>query len=187
MKRSILTLAIVAMAVPVIAADSYTVDSRHTWPVFEINHLGFSTQRGRFNKTTGRIVLDAAAKQGSVDIAIDTAFIDMGLEDWDKHMKSDEFFNVEKFPTMTFKSDRLAFDGDRLIGAEGNLTLLGVTKPVKLSVSNFRCGTHPLNKKAVCGADVATVIKRSEFGMTKYLPAVGDVVKVTIPVEAFKD
>jgi polyisoprenoid-binding protein YceI len=186
-KRSALTLAIVAVAAPVIAADSYTIDSRHTWPVFEINHLGFSTQRGRFNKTTGKIILDLAAKQGSIDIAVDTASIDMGLEDWDKHMKSDEFFNVEKFPTMAFKADRLAFDGDRLIGADGNLTLLGVTKPVRLSVSNFRCGTHPLNKKAVCGADVATVIKRSEFGMTKSLPAVGDLVKVTVPVEAFKD
>ncbi len=187
MKRVVLALSVVATAAPAIAAESYTVDSRHTWPVFEINHLGFSTQRGRFNKTTGKIVLDAAAKQGSIDIAIDTASIDMGLEDWDKHMKSDEFFNVEKFPTMTFRSDKLSFDGDRLIGADGNLTLLGVTKQVRLSVSNFRCGTHPLNKKAVCGADVATLIKRSEFGMTKYVPAVGDLVKVTIPVEAFKD
>lgn len=187
MKRVILALSVAATAAPAIAAETYIVDSRHTWPVFEINHLGFSTQRGRFNKTTGKIVLDAAAKQGSIDIAVDTASIDMGLEDWDKHMKSDEFFNVEKFPTMTFKSDKLSFDGDRLIGADGSLTLLGVTKPVRLFVSNFRCGTHPLNKKAVCGADVATVIKRSEFGMTKYVPSVGDLVKVTIPVEAFKD
>lgn len=187
MKRTLLALSLVASATPVVAAESYAVDPRHTWPVFEVNHLGFSTQRGRFNKTSGKIVLDTAAKKGTIDIAIDTASIDMGLEEWDKHLKSDEFFNVEKFPTMTFKSDKLSFDGDKLVGAEGSLTLLGVTRLVTLSVSNFRCAPHPLNKKPTCGADATTVIKRSEFGMTKSVPAVGDVVKITIPVEAVKD
>ena len=177
------TLAGSAMA----ATESYTVDPRHTWPVFEVNHLGFSTQRGRFDKTSGKIVLDRATKTGTVDITIDTASIDMGIEKWNEHMKSDEFFNVQKFPTMTFKSNKLVFDGDKLVAAEGDLTLLGVTKPVKLAVTSFHCGPNPVAKKDACGADITTTIKRSEFGMTKLVPAVGDEVKINIPVEAFKE
>ncbi len=177
------TLAGSALAAP----ESYTVDPRHTYPVFEVNHLGFSTQRGRFNKVTGKIVLDRAAKSGSIDVAIDTTSIDMGLDKWDEHMKSDEFFNVAKFPTMTFKSTKVVFDGDKLVGAEGDFTLLGVTKPVKLAVSGFHCGQNPVAKKDACGADASTTIKRSEFGMTKFVPGVSDDVKIMIPVEAFKD
>lgn len=187
MKRCAAALLIGTLTVPAFAAENYTIDPKHTRPLFEINHLGFSTQHGRFGKTSGKITLDTGAKTGSVDISIDTASIDMGLADWDKHMKSDEFFNVEKFPTMTFKSDKLQFDGNKVVGAEGSLTLLGVTKPIKLAVSNFRCGPHPLLKKTACGADVTATIKRSEFGMTKLVPAIGDVVKLEIPVEALQD
>jgi polyisoprenoid-binding protein YceI len=177
------TLAASALAAP----ESYTVDPRHTWPVFEINHFGFSTQRGRFNKSSGKILLDRAAKSGTVDLVIDTGSIDMGLEKWDEHMKSDEFFNVAKFPTMSFKSTKLVFDGDKVVGAEGEFTLLDVTKPVKLAVNGFHCAPNPVAKKDACGADISTTIKRSEFGMTKYLPNVGDIVKIMIPLEAFKD
>ena len=102
-------------------------------------------------------------------------------------MMSPDFFNVEKFPTMYFKSSKLKFDGDKLVGADGELTLLGVTKPVSLNITGYRCGNHPMTKKAMCGADVTTSIKRSDFGMGYGLPAVGDDIKITIPVEAFKD
>ena len=74
-----------------------------------------------------------------------------------------------------------------MVAAEGEFTLLGVTKPLKLTVSNFRCGANPMSKKAMCGADIAVTIKRSDFGMTKYLPAIGDEVKISSPVEAYKD
>lgn len=169
------------------ANETFTIDSTHTWPVFEVNHLGFSTQRGRFNKTTGKIMLDRAAKKGSVEVSIDTASIDMGLEKWDGHMKSDDFFNVEKFPSMTFKAEKFTFDGDKPVAAEGTLTLLGVSKPVTLKIAGFTCGVHPINKKALCAGDLTTTIKRSEYGMTKYLPNISDEVKILIPVEAFKD
>jgi len=177
------TLAASALAAP----ESYTVDPRHTHPVFEVNHLGFSTQRGRFDKVTGKIVLDRAAKAGSIDVVVDTNSLNMGLDKWDEHMKSDEFFNVAKFPTMTFKSTKVVFDGDKLVAAEGDFTLLGVTKPVKLAITSFHCGQNPVAKKDACGADASTTIKRSEFGMTKYVPGVSDEVKIMIPVEAFKD
>jgi polyisoprenoid-binding protein YceI len=188
MKPIVLAVVAAALSAPAVAApESYTVDARHTWPVFEISHFGYSTQRGRFNKSSGKILLDRAAKSGSVDLVIDTASLDMGLDKWDEHLKSDEFFNVAKFPTMTFKSTQLTFDGDKVVGAEGDFTLLGVTKPVKLAVGNFHCAPHPIAKKDACGADISTTIKRSEFGMTKYLPNVGDDVKILVPVEAFKD
>ena len=191
-KKRATALIVTAMIVPAIslpayAADSYTIDSRHTLPVFEVNHLGFSTQRGRFNKVSGNIVLDVPAKSGVISITIDPASIDMGLDEWDKHLRSEDFFNAEKFPAMTFKSDKLIFDGDKLIGAEGRFTLLGVTKPVKLAINGLHCAPHPVNKKPLCGADATTTIKRSEYGMMKYLPAISDDVKVMIPVEAFKD
>lgn len=187
MKSLLALLLSAALATPALAAERYTIDARHTFPVFEINHLGFSTQRGRFNQTEGEITLDVAARRGSIDVRIATASIDMGLDDWDRHMRNADFFDVEVHPTMTFTSDRLVFDGDKPVAAHGTLTLLGVSKPVTLAIANFRCGTHPINKRALCGADVSGHIKRSEFGMTRYLPAIGDDVRLLIPVEAFKD
>jgi len=169
------------------AAETFTIDARHTFPVFEINHLGFSTQRGRFNKTEGKIALDRAAGTGSVDIRIDSGSIDMGLEDWDKHMRGEDFFNVAQHPFMSFTADRFTFDGEKPVAAEGTLTLLGIAKPVALKITGFNCGTHPINKKALCAADISTTIRRSEWGMKKYLPAIGDEVTIKIPVEAFKD
>lgn len=175
------------LAAPAFAADSYTVDSRHTFPMFEVNHMGFSTQRGRFNQSSGKITLDTAAKKGSVELTITTASLDMGLDKWDEHLKSEDFFNVAQFPTMHFTSDKLVFDGDKVVAAEGSFTLLGVTKPLTLTVSNFRCAPHPMNKKQTCGADITATFKRSEFGMTKYVPGVSDEVKISTPVEAIKD
>lgn len=169
------------------AADSYTVDPTHTYPTFEVNHLGFSISRGTFHKSSGKIMVDTAAKSGMIDISIDTASLNTGLAKRDDHLKSDEFFNVAKFPAMTFKSSKLKFNGDKLAGADGELTLLGVTKPVTLNVDWFACGNHPIAKKPVCGANATTTIKRSEFGMGAYVPAVGDEVKIAIQVEAFKD
>jgi polyisoprenoid-binding protein YceI len=175
------------LATPVYAADNYTIDSRHTFPVFEVNHLGFSTQRGRFNQSSGKITLDIAAKKGSVDLTIDTASLDMGFDKWDEHMKAEGFFNVEFYPTMRFVSNKLVFEGDKVVAAEGSFTLLDVTRPMRLTVSNFHCAPHPMNKKPTCGADVTATLKRSEFGMTKYVPAVSDEVRISVPVEAAKD
>ncbi len=176
-----------AVGAPAYAADTYTIDPNHTWPIFEVNHFGFSTQRGRFDKSSGKITLDLAAKKGSVDLTIQTASIDMGFEKWNEHMKSAEFFNVAQFPTMHFTSDKLVFDGDKVVAAEGSLTLLGTTRPLTLTVSNFRCGTFPLTKKPRCGADVSATFKRMDFGMAKYVPAISDEVKIMSPVEADKD
>ncbi len=187
MKKTLFAILAATVAAPALAAESYTVDPRHTFPSFEVNHLGFSTQRGRFNKTSGRIVLDRQAKSGSVDIVIEAASVDSGLDKLEEHMRGEDFFNVEKFPTLAFKSRAVKFSGDKPSAVEGDFTLLGVTRPVTLTITAFNCGVHPINKKDVCGADAMAVIKRSEFGMTKYVPGVSDEVKLFIQVEAFKD
>lgn len=188
MKKSLIAFAIAGtLSTSVFAADTYTIDARHTFPSFEVSHLGFSIQRGRFNKTSGSIMLDTAARSGSIDISIDASSLDTGLAELEKHMQGEDFFDTAKYPTITFKSKSLKFDGDKLTGADGDFTLLGVTKPVHLTIDHFKCAPHPMNKKPMCGANATTEIKRSEFGMTKYVPAVGDEVKIAIQVEALRD
>lgn len=169
------------------APESYTIDSRHTFPSFEVNHLGFSTQRGRFNKTTGRIVLDRAAKKASAEITIDANSVDTGLTELEDHLRKPDFFDTAKHPTITFKSTGAKFDGETLKALEGELTMRGQTKPVTLTVNKLNCGTHPMTKKAVCGADAVATIKRSDFGINYALPVVGDEVKLALQVEATKD
>jgi len=175
------------LSVSAFAADSYTIDPRHTFPSFEISHLGFSIQRGRFNNSAGKITLDTAAQSGSIAVSIDAASIDTGLAELEKHLQSEEFFDAAKYPTIAFTSKNLKFDGDKLVGADGDFTLHGVTRPVSLQIDHFRCAPHPMNKKPTCGANATTTIKRSEFGIAKYVPAVGDEVKITIQVEATRD
>ncbi len=176
-----------AFALPAAAADSYTVDPAHTYPNFEINHLGLSTMHGRFGATTGKITLDTAAKSGSIEITIDATSIDTGHAKRDAHLKSEEFFNIGKFPTLSYKATKLKFDGDKLSGADGELTLLGVTRPVSLAITAFNCKPHPMTKKPMCGANATAAIKRSDYGLSTYVPAVGDEVTIIIEVEAAKD
>jgi len=183
-----------ALALPLILATpafaepvAYTIDANHTYPYFEVDHLGLTTQRGRFNKTGGRIVLDAAARQGSVEVSIDAASIDMGFARWNDNMRGENYFNTATYPSIVFKAERLVFDGDKPVAAEGSLTLLGVTRPLTLTISRFHCAPHPLNKRETCGADILATLKRSDFGMTKYIPSVGDEVRLSIAVEAYRE
>lgn len=169
------------------APDTFTVDSRHTYPMFEVSHFGISMQRGRFDKTHGKIVLDRAARTGSIDVTIDVTSISMGFEEWNAHVRAEGLFHTEKFPVITFKSSKLIFDGDKPVAADGEFTLLGVTKPLRLKIAGFACTEHPMLKKLYCGAEVTAQIRRSDFGMTKGIPVVGDEVRLMSPVEALKD
>ena len=166
-------------------AENFTIDASHTLPVFEVNHLGFSTQRGRFNEAHGTIALDPKARSGRVTLTIEANSIDMGLPKWDEHMKSEDFFHTAKFPTIQFEAKTFEFKDEVPVAASGSLTLLGVTRPVRLEIHGFKCGENPIIKKSVCGANIEAHLKRSEFGMTKYLPAISDDVHVLVPVEAF--
>jgi polyisoprenoid-binding protein YceI len=187
MDKLILLLSATLLALPASAVDTYTIDPTHTWPMFEVSHLGFSTQRGRFDKTSGKVTLDTDTKTGHIELVIDTTSLNMGFDEWNRHMKGPDFFSVVYFPTMTFTSDKIVFDGDKPVTASGTLTLLGESRPITLTISDFKCGTHPMLRKAMCGANISTTIKRSDFGMKKFIPAVGDEVKIYSPVEAYKD
>lgn len=169
------------------AADSYTIDPRHTFPGFAVSHIGFSTQHGRFDRSSGKIKLDTQTHTGSIEVSIEADSIDTGLPELEAKLKEAGFFDTAKHPTISFTADQLEFSGNTPVAAEGTLTLLGVSKPLRLGIDHFHCGVHPIYKREVCGADASGQIKRSDFGMTAFLPAVGDDVRIEIQVEAFKD
>lgn len=186
MKR--LTLASLALiALPAFAApETFVIDGMHTFPSFTYNHFGYTQQTSRFNKTTGKVVLDKAAKTGSVDVAIDMKSVETGSI-LNEHIQGEDFFDTAKFPTATFKSTAVRFVGDKPSEVDGNLTIKGVTKPVTLKVANFQLMQHPMMKKDAMGANASTTIKRSEFNAGKYAPYVSDDVTITIAIEAIKE
>ena len=168
-------------------AASYTIDPTHTYPSFKISHLGFSTMLGRFNTSSGKITMDKAKGTGSVELEVDVDSIDTGMEKRDKHLRSPDFFNVAEFPKMTFKSTKVTINKDDSAVVVGDLTIMGVTKPLTLNVSKISCGVHPFSKKDVCGFDATGSLKRSSFGMKYGLPAIGDDVTLIIEAEAVKN
>jgi polyisoprenoid-binding protein YceI len=177
-----------AVAAPALAApETYVIDGSHTLPRFSYSHLGYSTQLSRFDKTTGKITYDKIAKTGSVDITIDTKSVNTGSSVFNEHIQGADFFDTAKYPTATFKSTKVNFDGDKPSTIEGNLTIKGVTKPVVLKVTSFQAMPHPMLKKDAIGANATVVIKRSEFNAGKYAPYVSDEVTIDIPVEAVKE
>ena len=176
-----------ASGVAAAAEETYVTDPVHSEPSYEIRHTLFSTQRGEFTKSSATIMLDREAKTGSIDVSIDTTSIRSHDPRLDSILKGEDYFNVAKYPTMTFKSTALHFDGDRLTGVDGELTMIGVSKPISLKVANFVCGDNPFNKKPMCGAEVSATIKRSEWGMkTGIGRSSGDEVRIQIPVEAYR-
>jgi polyisoprenoid-binding protein YceI len=188
MKCAIFSAAALLAALPAAAEpESFTVDPRHTFPGYEVGHFGYSFQRGRFNRTSGKITLDAAARQGSADISIDTASVSNGVEKLEEHLRSEDFFNAARFPQMTFKSTNFTFEGDKVRKASGDLTIAGITRPVTFDVTHFNCGINAMTKRKICGADMSATIKRSEFGMKYGLPALADDVLLRVNVEAIKD
>jgi polyisoprenoid-binding protein YceI len=188
MTRAVVALLAFAVALSAAAAEeTYAIDPVHSQPMFEVRHMGFSIQRGSFTKASGRITLDRAAKQGAIDVVIDAASIRTIDPRLDTHVKGEDFFNVAKYPTIVFKSTRLTFDGERVVAVDGELTLLGVTKPITLTVESELCGEHPINKRPMCGAEASATVKRSDWGMKYGLPkAVADDVRIIIPIEAYK-
>jgi polyisoprenoid-binding protein YceI len=168
------------------APETYVIEPSHTLPRFEYSHFGYSIQLSRFDKTSGTITLDRANKTGSVDVVIDAKSVNTGYALFNQHIQEADFFDTEMFPTITYKSTKLKFDGDKLVAVEGNLTIKDIAKPVTLTVNSFLCMPHPMVKKDACGATATAKVKRSDFNMGKHAPYVGDEVTLTIPVEAIK-
>ena len=184
---ALLTLA-AALSAPALAApETFVVQGDHTFPSFGYSHFGYSQQQSRFNKTTGKIVLDKAAKTGSVDILIDTTSVDTGSTLFNEHIQGADFLDTAKYPTATFKSTKVTFDGETPKTIEGNLTLKGVTKPVTLAVTHYQLAPHPMLKVDAIGANATATVKRTDFNMGKYAPYVGDDVTISIAIEAPKE
>jgi len=197
MSRIAIGLVAAALAAPVSAAsESFTIDPFHSHPHFVVNHLGFMDMTGRFDKMSGKITMDGAAKTGAVELVIETGSVTTGDSDKgtrprsrDEHLRSPDFFNVAEFPRMTFKGTAAKWTGDFPSAIDGQLTLLGVTKPVTLTVEKWRCGPDPRTqgKRYMCGGNATGTIKRSDFGMKFGIPAVSDEIKLMIGLEAFRD
>lgn len=168
------------------APETYVIDPSHTLPRFEYNHFGYSRQSSRFDKTTGNIVLDRAAKTGSVNVVIDATSINSGVPLFNQHLQGEDFFDTARFPTINFTSDTLTFSGDNLASVQGKLTIKDITRPVTLTLTSFQCMPHPMRKKEACGANATTQIKRSDFNMGKHVPSVSDEVSLTLGIEAIK-
>lgn len=180
-------LAAGAASTSALAADAYTIDPSHTYPSFEADHMGLSVWRGKFTKTSGTITLDRAAKTGTMDIVIDASSIDFGHAKLNEHVKSAEVFDVQKFPTATYKGTSIKFDGDKPVAVNGELTLHGVTKPVQLQITKFTCIQHPMLKREVCGADASATFNRADFGVSYGVPRFSPETKLAIQVEAIKN
>ena len=188
MNKLALAVALSAFSVAASAApETFNIDPTHTAPRFQYTHFGYSNQQHRFDKTSGKIVIDRAAHTGSVDVSIDAKSVNTGLALFNGHIQGEDYFDTAKYPTITFTSTKVKFDGDKPVAVDGNLTIKGVTKPVTLTVTSFQSMPHPMLKKDAIGADAITKVKRSDFNMGKNVPYVSDEVTLTIAVEAIKE
>ena len=174
-------LTFAALAAPV----TYNIDSAHTYPTFEADHLGgLSFWRGKINSTSGTVTLDKEAQTGTVEITMDMNSIDFGHDGLNDHAKTPDIFDTAQFPTATYTGRLTSFEDGAPTMVEGELTLHGVTQPVNLAVESFLCKEHPMMMREVCGADATAEIDRSDFGVTIGQPMFNMGVTLRISIEA---
>ena len=149
------------------APVTYTLDPRHTYPSFAVDHMGgLSVRRGLFTDTSGSVVYDKDAKSGSIEVTVNMSSVDTGLAKLDEHIKSPEILDVAKYPTATYTGQFTQWNGATPTEAQGTFMLHGVSKPLTLKINSFMCKPNPMTKKEVCGADVSAMFNRSDFGVT---------------------
>lgn len=146
---------------------TYQVDPSHTYPSFAADHFGgLSVWRGKFEKSSGTIVLDKDQSTGTVDITVDTSSIDFGMPKLNEHAKSAEMFDVEKYPTATYKGTFTGFKNGVPTKINGQFTLHGMTRPLTLTINQFKCTTSfPNDKREHCGADASATLNRADYGI----------------------
>jgi polyisoprenoid-binding protein YceI len=179
------SIAVLASAGVLAAPVTYVLDPKHTYPSFEADHMGgLSIWRGKFTSNSGKVVYDKAAKSGSIEVMVDIASIDFGMEKMNAHARSAEIFDAGKFPTAMYKGKFSKFNGESPTEVQGKLTLHGVTKPLTLTINQFLCKDNPMTKQEVCGADASATFSRADFGVNygdKY--GFNQTVKLLIQVE----
>ena len=170
-----------------VVAGEYKIDAGHTSVIFRISHLGFSGYMGRFNKTAGTLTIDKDITKSTLDVTIDAASIDTNNEKLEEEIRAKDVFDTATYPAITFKSTKLE-PKDAIHGTvTGDLTFHGVTKPVTLDVTLNGVGAHPMSQKPTVGFSATGIIKRSDFGVAKWLPMVGDSVQLIIETEMQKN
>ncbi|UUZ63957.1 YceI family protein [Polaromonas sp. P1-6] len=170
-----------------LAADVYERDPDHTFAWFEFNHLGYSMQRDRFDKVDATVTLDLENQVGSVEVSIDVQSVSTGSLLFDQVLRSDMFFDADKFPVITFKSSRLSFGKfDDVAAVEGNLTIKGITRPVTLTVTHFKCMMHPMLRKPACRLNATGKVRRSDFNLGRFVPLISDEITLHVSMEALK-
>ena len=169
------------------APASYALDADHTYASFAIGHNGASVNRGRFGEVSGTVRFDKAARSGQIDLTVQVASVYSGSKGFDEHLRSPDLFDAARFPTMRFVSERLVFEGERLVEVPGQLTLLGQTHPITLKALQFSCYSNRRAKTEACGGDFEAVIDRTQWGMN-YLVEIGmpKTVRIGATIEAFK-
>ncbi|MDR5736684.1 YceI family protein [Caballeronia sp. LZ019] len=166
------------------AADTYQLDPNHTYPSFEADHFGgVSTWRGKFNRSSGTVVLDRAAKTGTAEVTIDLASVNTGNAKLDEHLQKAEFFDTAKYPTAVYKGTSIRFEGDKPVEVVGSLTMHGVTKPLNLQIESFKCFVNPMIKKEVCGTEATATFDRGDFGVD-YGKSYGFSLKTVLHIQA---
>ncbi len=170
----------------VAAPTAYTVDLTHTAVYFSASHFDRTAVRGRFGKIDGRIVYDPDTGAGAIDFTVDAASVDSGNRTLDGVLRSPQFLDAAAFPVVRLRASRFIVEQGRLAAVEGELSLHGVTQPLRLEAERFSCGQIVLFgvRRDVCGGDFRATLPRSAFGMTRFLPEVGDTVALQISVEA---
>jgi len=167
-KTSLAAAMLTLVAGAVLAApETYQIDPAHTYPSFETDHFGgMSVWRGKFDKTSGTIVLDKEKGTGTVEVTVDAASIDFGHPKLNEHTRSAEMLDVEKYPTATYKGTLTGFKNGVPTEVDGQFTLHGVTRPLKLTINQFKCMTYPMDKKEHCGADASATFNRADYGIS---------------------
>lgn len=177
--RPLTFLLVSLLSVPIWAA-TYQLDPGYTSPQFEIDQLWLFTERGQFRRVKGSLEYDVKQRRGSLEVIIDAHSLDTGNEERDAVLKGAGWFDVGRYPAITFRSQRFVFEQDRLVAIEGQLTMLGVAQPIRLEVVRIQCGMNPDSRKQRCAADANGVLLRSRFGMRTGLPFIGDEVRLRI-------
>ena len=169
-------------------AEKYDIDASHSGVVFGWNHFGFSNPSARFDKLEGSVLLDKAElSKSSISVTLPVEGLDTGVAKLDEALKSPDFLDAAKYPTITFKSSKIEKTGKNGLKITGDLTVHGVTRPVTLDAKVNKIGIFEIPgviKAQAAGFDATTVIKRSDFGVSKYVPAVSDEIAVRITLDA---
>jgi len=189
MLRTVLASACLLASTAAVAEPArYTLDPTHTFPSFEADHMGISTWRGRFDASSGSVVLDRAARTGTVEVVVDLASIDFGLAALDEWARGDKLFDVAKYPKATYRGRLDGFVDGAPTRAVGELDLHGTRRELTLAIDHFRCVPHPLHKRELCGANATATFDRAAFGLEAGKDFGFDMkVALRIQVEAVRD